>query len=386
MKVPESQVMVGDCRELLRTLEASSVQCCVTSPPYWGLRDYGTGTWKGGSAECRHLGKPRGYPPPRQDTAGAGPDHGRFAATEAAKAVQYRPVRETCSCGALRVDAQLGLEKTPELYVARMVEVFAEVRRVLRDDGTLWLNIGDTYCTHSTGPHRQGLTITGYKARSTPRMGTPDGFKPKDLVGIPWMLAFALRADGWYLRSDIIWHKPNAMPESCTDRPTRAHEYLFLLSKSPGYFYDADAIDEPVTGNAHPRGGGITPKSAPAGRGIKSNTSFNLATRGLVPRRNKRSVWTIPTAPYDGPHFAVMPTALCEPCILAGSRAGDIVLDPFCGSGTVGLVARRRLRRFVGMDLKPSYARMAVERIDADAPLLLEPTQLVLPEGTTPRA
>jgi len=247
-------------------LADKSVHCCVTSPPYWGLRDYGT-------AE------------------------------------------------------QLGLEDTPEAYVANMVEVFREVRRVLRDDGSLWLNLGDSYASSPASGGEQSATMTGGEHKRTPRTRytRPPGLKPKDLVGIPWRVAFALQADGWYLRSDIIWHKPNPMPESVRDRPTKAHEYLFLLTKSKRYYYDADAIN-------------------PAGR-------------------NKRSVWTVATAPYAGAHFAVFPPKLIEPCILAGCPEGGTVLDPFAGSGTTGRVAIANRRRAVLCDVNAEYlSKQATKR------------------------
>jgi DNA modification methylase len=263
----------------LADIEAGSVQTCVTSPPYWGLRDYGH-------------------------------------------------------------DGQLGLESTPDEYVARMVGVFREVRRVLADDGTLWLNLGDSYATGAgkVGDHPgggvQGASWRG--ATTSPNRLPIEGFKPKDLVGIPWRVAFALQADGWWLRQDIIWHKPNPMPESIRDRCTKSHEYLFLLAKSERYFYDNEAIAE---------------------QALHSDT------------RNRRSVWTIATKPFKGAHFAVMPEALAEPCVLAGSRADDLVLDPFSGSGTVGVVALRHGRRFVGVELNPEYAEIARDRIEGDQPM-----------------
>jgi len=298
----------------LADLEPESVQTCITSPPYWGLRDYGA-------------------------------------------------------------EGQLGLEPTPEEYVANLVAVFREVKRVLRDDGTLWLNLGDSYAgsLHGKPPQvRDDIPPSlqsGSDLYTTARGGTtvPPGCKPKDLVGIPWMVAFALRADGWYLRSDIIWAKPNPMPESVTDRPTKAHEYLFLLSKSPRYFYDADAIREwDTTGHSDPgprkQNGGGSPESL---RG-DFRGEFMLPTAG----RNKRSVWTVATQPFPGSHFAVFPPKLIEPCILAGAAEGDTVLDPFAGAGTTGVVALRHDRDFIGIELNPEYAEMARNRIRDDAPLM----------------
>ena len=282
----EFRVLEGDCVDQMQTLEAGSVQTCVTSPPYFGLRDYG------------HEG-------------------------------------------------QIGLEDTPEEYVDRLVEVFREVRRVLREDGTLWLNIGDSYAGGS-GNYGSGV-------------------KAKDLMGFPWQIAFALRADGWYLRSDIIWHKPNPMPESVTDRPTRAHEHIFLLTKSPRYYYDAEAIKEPARNwgtrdRSQMRDGTTDPKlkhHGLAGREWEEN-----------PMKNKRSVWTVPTKAYKGAHFATFPTDLIDPCVMAGSQESDFVLDPFAGSGTTGVVALRHNRNFIGCELNPEYAQMARDRIYGDMPLL----------------
>ncbi len=313
---------------MLKTLPSGSVQTCVTSPPYWGLRDYG-------------------------------------------------------------VKGQLGLEKTPEEYTARMVEVFREVRRVLKADGTCWLNLGDSYAANGSGQVPQtkahhGSGFAGPNRASRARNGLTGGtktidvslggnrapgLKPKDLVGIPWRVAFALQGDGWYLRSDIIWHKPNPMPESVTDRPTKAHEYLFLLSKSAKYYYDADAVREPFADDrmGNPGGGGQYLRTCPRpnGTGSTSGLAANSNwTRGAeLGGRNRRSVWTVSTRPYKGAHFATFPPKLIEPCILAGSRKGDVVLDPFSGAGTTGLVAGQHGRRYLGIELNPAYVAMAEERM-----------------------
>lgn len=350
--------------ELLQRLDDETVQCCVTSPPYWGLRDYGTATWDGGDPGCQHRGRSK----PRQDTCGAK----HFAPTrgsQAAKRAYVVSVREVCSCGARRVDHQIGLESSPEEYVSRMVAVFGELRRVLRNDGTLWLNLGDTYVTTNVGAHAQGQTITGKKARSTPRLGLPPGLKSKDLVGVPWRVALALQAAGWWLRSEIIWAKRNCMPESVTDRPTKSHEQVFLLSKRSRYYYNADALREPCLPGSLQR---VEPHRSAAGASDRA---------GLVPRpgappntlrlenachaagRNARSVWSIATRPFPEAHFAVMPEDLAEPCVLAGSRPGDLVLDPFAGAGTVGVVALRHGRRFLGLELNAEYVDMARRRI-----------------------
>jgi len=371
------QIFMGDCLHVLREMPDHAFQMCVTSPPYWGLRDYGA-------------------------------------------------------------EGQIGLEKTPEKYVAKMVEVFREVRRVLRDDGTLWLNLGDSY---AGGNYRGGgIETASVKQRSNAgttdfmaaRANIPPGLKPKDLVGIPWRVAFALQADGWYLRQDIIWHKPNPMPESVTDRCTKAHEYIFLLSKSARYYYDAEAVkDAAVSGpQDRKRANGISVENQGKRRGDGNIT----ANCGVTETRNRRSVWTVATHPYRGAHFATFPPKLIEPCILAGTsergccpqcgkpwervvektgieasrdmepckqargvgRTGNgrdralpggytadhrttgwrpgcecggdpvpcAVLDPFAGAGTTGLVSMNLGRRAVLVELNPEYAKLARERIE----------------------
>ena len=266
---------------------------------------------------------------------------------------------------------QLGLEKTPELYVARMVEIFREVRRVLRDDGTLWLNLGDSY--HSQPGQRKATDLHGTKQATN--KGSNDigsrncpGLKPKDLCGMPWRVAFALQADGWYLRSDIIWHKPNPMPESVTDRPTKAHEYLFLLAKSQKYFYDAEAVKEPQSAGTHQRfgkygrrtGAGEKTTGSPNGF-IRDKATYDLAI--LPGGRNRRTVWLISTKPYKGAHFATFPPKLIEPCILAGCPKMGTVLDPFMGAGTTLLVAQQHGRDGIGIELNPAYVAMAQKRL-----------------------
>ena len=349
----------GDCRELLREMLAGSVRCCVTSPPYWGLRDYGTATWEGGDEACEH--NVLLWQGPKQ-TQGAQSGHSSKA---------NRLDRTECECGARRIDSQLGLEKTPEEYVARLVEVFREVRRVLADDGTLWLNLGDSYASGGRGGGMEGEAGAKQRSNFGALLGpkkAPDGLKPKDLVGIPWRVAFALQADGWYLRSEIIWAKPNPMPESVTDRPTKAHEYLFLLAKSQRYYYDAAAIAEPCSDDMQRRA--ALGHTRGANGKVDASRCDSDTLRGEHAKaidvsngRNRRTVWTVPTQPFSGAHFAVMPEALVEPCILAGSAPGDTVLDPFAGSGTVGVVALRHGRRFIGCELNAEYARMAQRRI-----------------------
>ena len=339
-------ILQGDVRETLRALPEQTVQTCVTSPPYFGLRDYG-------------------------------------------------------------VDGQIGLEPTPAEYVEQMVAVFREVRRVLRDDGTLWLNLGDSYAANRTyqvpstkgGPKHSDSQSAGGKGSVV-----PDGLKPKDLIGIPWRVAFALQADGWYLRQDIIWHKPNPMPESVRDRCTKAHEYVFLLSKSERYYWDAEAMQEPANltgkGNANgfrggayinnstfdnAAGGNRTQKGDVGTRSKRDSFKRDGSKRAeVIPgqsvgthrpdrpeseydvfTRNRRSVWTVATRPYKGAHFATFPPALIEPCILAGAPFDGLVLDPFTGSGTTAAVALQHGRRFIGCELNPDYIKLAEARIAA---------------------
>ena len=341
-------IHIGDCIESMRKMEAGSVNTCVTSPPYFGLRDYG------------HAG-------------------------------------------------QIGLEETPAQFVAKLVEVFAEVHRVLRDDGTLWLNLGDSYARTGgtdrkvSGSAKVGSTRNTLAQISDRKQKAPDGLKEKDLIGIPWRVAFALQDFGWYLRQDIIWSKPNPMPESVTDRCTKAHEYLFLLTKSPRYYYDHAAIREPAAASSisgwaqdvenqagsdrvpgktngamkavggrskrdsFARAGAVSEhvlpgQSAAQHRADREEDTFDIASR------NKRSVWTVPTMPFKEAHFATFPERLIEPCILAGAPAGGIVLDPFMGAGTTAVVADRLGRRWVGCELNPEYAAIAETRIRAVQP------------------
>lgn len=303
-----SQIEFGDCRETMRRWAADGVrvQTCVTSPPYFGLRDYG-------------------------------------------------------------VDGQIGLEKTPDQYINAMVEVFRCVRNVLADDGTLWLNIGDSYANGGRKT-RDGDDKLAQRSLSQ-RPADPDGIKPKDLIGIPWMLAFALRADGWYLRQDIIWHKPNPMPESVRDRCTKAHEYIFLLTKGPRYHYDAEAIKEPLAESSLPRLRQNVSAQVGTTRHVgKTNGNFKATDNLETGLRNRRSVWTVSTKPYKGAHFATFPPALIEPCILAGSRTGDVVLDPFMGSGTTAAVALQHGRKYLGCELNPDYGPLQQERIAKAVP------------------
>lgn len=274
-----SKIIVGDALEQLKKLKDNSVDLCITSPPYWNLRDYG-------------------------------------------------------------VEGQIGLEVDVKLYIKKLVDVFREVKRVLKDTGTLWVNIGDSYAGSRKGPAGNLSKKNNQQHLGELKTGIiPEGMKYKDLVGVPWALAFALRDDGWYLRQDVIWAKPNPMPESVKDRTTKSHEYVFLLSKKPTYYFDHEAIKEPAIKFLG------TPKEKPKAK------------------RSKRDVWIINIQPYREAHFATMPEALVEPCVLAGSKEGDVVLDPFCGSGTVGVVALRNKRNFIGIELNPEYADIANKRI-----------------------
>ncbi len=354
-------ILNGDALQELIKLPDQSVHCCVTSPPYWGLRDYGTASWEGGSMECDH-GVNR-WEGPKQ-TQGAQSGH-------ASKTDQLN--RQECECGARRVDKQIGLEESPQEYIPKLVEVFQEVQRVLRDDGTLWLNIGDGYCSTAPGtlgdPIRrsgifEGITEECSESRRQTRKETPPGLKPKDLVGVPWRLAFALQASGWYLRSDIIWAKPNPMPESVTDRPTKSHEYIFLLSKSPRYHYDAEAIKEKSVTNEKRRPYTSEGAWAIDGRPPEKRRSGEEREEGdgVGTIRNKRTVWTVATAPYKESHFATFPPDLIKPCILAGCPVGGTVLDPFGGSGTTGMVALELGRNAILIELNPEYAAIAKGR------------------------
>lgn len=344
-------IIQGDSLQILRLLDDQTANCCVTSPPYWGLRDYG-------------------------------------------------------------VEGQIGLEKTPEEYVEKLVEVFREVRRVLKDDGTLWLNLGDSYAgywgdkTAKKEGRRSAADTNGwtndFNMNARPSFHTAfdgNGIKPKDLVGIPWMLAFALRADGWYLRSDIIWSKSNPMPESVKDRPTKSHEYIFLLSKSPKYYYDHEAIKEPISQGSikrlsqenrenqagSTRANGGTRADRPM-KPVFSRSSGNLERKygdqrgrphdsgshigGSIPwegsMRNKRTVWNVSTKPFKGAHFATFPPDLIEPCILAGCPVGGTVIDPFSGASTTGLVAEKHGREYIGIELNPDYVKLAENRLKGE--------------------
>ncbi len=326
-------------------------QTCVTSPPYFGLRDYGTGKWVGGDKNCDHVESENKHGGQRADRNQEG---------------YKKKYKDVCKkCNAVREDGQIGLEETPEQYIHAMVEVFRCVWDVLEDDGTLWLNIGDSYCNSngfaraSPEYQREGRNNMPANDRKLDKLHET-GLKTKDLIGIPWMLAFALRADGWYLRQDIIWHKPNPMPESVQDRCTKSHEYIFLMSKSQKYHYDHEAIKEEaisagiIGGSFQGRQGGAEYHTQSGGVGSEAKEYLN---------KNKRSVWTIPVKPYEGAHFAVFPQDLIEPCILAGAPVGGIVLDPFMGSGTTAQVAQNLGRQYLGCELNPDYKPLQDKRI-----------------------
>ena len=430
-----NRILTGDCREVLRSLPDASVHCCVTSPPYFGLRDYGTAKWEGGDPACVHTGVAR-----RCDNPGRNDKQSTQKGSSSDKVS-----RDCLYCGARRIDSQIGLEQTPDAYVAELVAVFREVRRVLRPDATLWLNIGDSYAANGA----PGLNVSnpsgtfhgGHKDAHERRPKTvPAGLKPKDLIGIPWRVAFALQADGWWLRSDIIWHKPNPMPESVTDRPTSAHEHVFLFAKSQTYYFNAEAVKVAASSAGRVPGGNL-----------KLDASRNDADRDMtIPvaaARNIHNVWTVATQPYADAHFATFPPALIEPCIKAGTSErgccrecgapwvrrvtvssrpnwegdgqkhdgtyyrpnpgggvgndkrersiGDwepscrcripglidatawtpkpcTVLDPFGGAGTTGLVADRLSRNAILIELNPTYAEMARRRIAQDGGLFAQ--------------
>lgn len=355
-----SRVINGDALTELRILPDESVDMCVTSPPYYGLRDYGTGKWIGGDPNCKHIAD-------ASKTKHFGND--LFNENRPSRDLTITPgyYKATCPlCGAVREDNQIGLENTPNDYIDRLVAVFHEVRRVLKPQGTLWLNIGDSYCNSngyaraSEQFQRKGRNDAPANDRDLTQLHDA-GYKTKDLIGIPWMLAFALRNDGWYLRQDIIWQKPNPMPESVTDRCTKSHEYIFLFSKSPKYYFDHEAIQEEAKWSEDRRKdeGRIEYDGKRAeGQDPHAQQSFVK----IVERRNKRDVWSVPVSPIKEAHFATFPKKLIEPCILAGCPVGGTVLDPFFGSGTTGVVATELNRDYIGIELNPKYVEIINKR------------------------
>jgi DNA modification methylase len=391
--------MLINANALAIPLANKSVHTIVTSPPYYGLRDYGTAKWEGGDPECEHKGEPMRTKAYINGNTGTGND--------VKNADSFQPYKNACGkCGAVRIDEQIGLEVTPDAYIANLVEVFRECKRILRDDGTLWVNIGDSYSGsgNGSGDYRdEGASISKNDAKyGTHKPGTPNGLKPKDLIGIPWMLAFALRADGWYLRQDIIWAKPNPMPESVKDRCTKSHEYIFLLSKSARYYYDSEAIMEVATGydgrkdtmfkGAVKSYDGVMPGGKPQSfaqngherwryknlqpDGQQPNTMHLNRLEGeeyMSPVRNKRDVWTVTTKPYKGAHYATFNPDLIKPCILAGAPEGGIVFDPFVGSGTTVATAIQLGRKGIWIDLSFKYLQEnAKVRVDAAGLPLLD--------------
>ena len=349
-----NQILQGDCLEVLKDIPDGIVNCCVTSPPYYGLRDYGTGTWVGGDADCPHR---RTSKYSEKTITG----HGQ---AELAGNVGDAIYKAVCPlCGAVRVDKQIGLEETPDEYIDKLVRVFREVKRVLTDDGTLWINIGDTY----NGAKKGNTEINKHQNVVTDEFEKKKwaGAKEKDLIGIPWMLAFALRADGWYLRQDIIWQKPNPMPESVKDRCTKSHEYIFLLAKNSHYYFDYEAIQEESKWKDDPRAGeGRIAYEGKRTEGGVENTKAQESFVTINEKRNKRDVWNVAVSAISEAHFATYPEKLIEPCILAGCPKGGLVLDPFFGSGTTGRVAIGLDRDYLGIELNPEYIEIANRRTD----------------------
>jgi len=349
------EIKQGDCLEVLKTLSSESVNCCITSPPYWGLRDYGTGEWVGGDPACSH----------KRDSKQSELTQTGHRNLEGA--VGDGIYKDKCKrCGAERKDRQIGLEVTPESYVQKMVDVFREVRKVLRNDGTLWLNLGDSYCgTGSKGEWKDPKYSNGRNGQSTAINNKIYGLKSKDLVGIPWRVAFALQADGWYLRQDIIWHKPNPMPESVTDRCTKAHEYIFLMTKNSNYYFDNKVISENAISKQGKGaiGRGQQSYAVASGKGMSPQQDHSGWMGGDGNTRNKRSVWSVNVKPYKEAHFATFPKELIEPCVLAGCPKDGTILDPFGGSGTTAEVAIENGRNALIIELNPEYIELAKTRI-----------------------
>lgn len=311
----ESVILQGDCLEVLKTLEDESVDCCVTSPPYYGLRVYGTGTWVGGDPECNHEAAKHSTRFERTMTESSAKQTTNVGS-------DVKLYENVCPlCGAVREDKQIGLEDTPEQYIEKLVALFREVRRVLKNDGTLWLNIGDSYCgTGDKKDCKDPKYADGRNGQVISRNKDVIGCKHKDLIGVPWMLAFALRSDGWYLRQDIIWHKPNPMPESVRDRCTKSHEYIFLLSKEPRYYFDYKTIQEEAVTGETIRNKNEEGYQADYPNGVRFSEGDHVY--GKDGKRNKRDVWSVPTKPNREAHFATYPEELITPCILAGCRVG----------------------------------------------------------------
>jgi DNA modification methylase len=321
----KAKVIVGDNRETLKALPEQSVQTVVTSPPYFGLRDYGTKTWTGGDTNCSHIKDPS-----KTKMFGNQEFNKNRPSREATKLPGYYHENRCEVCGATEKDEQIGLESTAKEFIEQLCLVFDEVWRVLKDDGTIWVNLGDTYLD-------------------------------KSLAGIPWRFAFAMQDRGWYLRQDIIWAKPNPMPESVTDRCTKSHEYIFLMAKSPRYFYDHEAIKEDSIWASDPRAGQGRLEYDGKRQGQEGTGQEAFVT--ITDKKNKRDVWNVAVKSYKEAHFATYPPELITPCILAGSKEGDLVLDPFSGSGTTGEVALQHGRNYIGLELNPEYAKLSEKRL-----------------------
>lgn len=365
-----TKILKGNNFDTLKTLDDQSINTVVTSPPYWGLRDYGTGTWEGGDPDCPHM---------RTTKISVNTATGHKGMADKGHAVGDAIYKDICpKCNAVRKDSQLGLEDTPEQFAHNLVMLFREIRRVLRDDGTVWLNLGDTYSSHKDCKSTSQTLAKGTQSekahvidkgksvsRDTKKLKSA-GLKNKDLIGIPWRVAFALQQDGWYLRQDIIWHKPNPMPESVRDRCTKAHEYIFLLTKNAKYYYDHEAIKEDAK---------TTPvKRNKMGEGYQADYTkgkrFSDGERVWgTNKKNKRSVWTVTTKPFKGAHFATFPMDLIEPCILAGCPEGGTVLDPFGGAGTTAVVSNKHNRNAILCELNEEYIEIAKKRLESDLPL-----------------
>ena len=379
----EIKILQGNCLHTLAQLPEKSINTVVTSPPYWGLRDYGTGEWEGGDPNCPHM---------RTTKISKDTSTGHKGMFEQGNVVGDAIYKSECpQCGAVRKDEQLGLEETPEKFVENLVNVFREVRRVLRDDGTVWLNLGDSYSSHKdcksipqslskgTNAEKAHVIEKGKSVSRNTKKLKSVGLKNKDLIGIPWRVAFALQADGWYLRQDIIWHKPNPMPESVKDRCTKAHEYIFLLSKSPKYYYDSEAIktkasDATEIRNKNKFNGAFKGqlKGSPNEKRWQEGRPIDEPKFSIDGKSNKRSVWTVTTKPYSEAHFATYPHDLIIPCITAGCPEGGTVLDPFGGSGTTAQVASNLNRNAILCELNPEYVEIAKGRLHESLGMFLE--------------
>lgn len=357
-----NKVYFGDCRDSMRQMakDGIKVQTCITSPPYYGLRDYGTATWESGDINCDH----------KEYLGGHGDKSQKQLTSSGTQQYNYRDICK--KCGAKRVDNQIGLEQTPKEFIDNLVEVFACVWDILENDGTLWVNLGDSYYNYRPG---KGQALSKQSVSNSlqdlpqdcARRGNKlEGYKEKDLMGMPWRLAFALQDFGWYLRQDIIWHKPNPMPESIKDRCTKSHEYIFLLTKNPQYYFDSESIKEESINSEEQQ---IAKRNKKQHRfnAQEHETKFvqhNFSKiKNTYEKRNKRDVWTVSVKPYSGAHFAVYPEELIEPCVMAGSRVGDIVLDPFFGSGTTGAVAQKLGRQYIGCELNKDYEQLQNDRL-----------------------